>query len=101
VEIHRKPGYDPAELLFDPRIPVPRALGGWKLLKRLLGFRSVFDVIGLDAAVVRGTHGRRVTGARGPVLVASRAAAGALDAGAPFPVSRFPALILSLLRAPG
>jgi predicted AlkP superfamily pyrophosphatase or phosphodiesterase len=58
VEIHRKPGYDPVELFLDPAIRFPPLTVGWKLLKRRLGFRSLLDVIPLDATLVRGSHGR-------------------------------------------
>jgi predicted AlkP superfamily pyrophosphatase or phosphodiesterase len=58
VDIHRKPGYDPAELFLDPRRAFPRAAVAWKLLRRRLGFRTLLDVIPLDASLVRGTHGR-------------------------------------------
>jgi predicted AlkP superfamily pyrophosphatase or phosphodiesterase len=58
VDIHRKPGYDPVELFVDPRIAMPRLMVAWTLLKRKLGFRSLLDVIGLDASLVKGSHGR-------------------------------------------
>lgn len=58
VDIHRKPGYDPAELLIDPAIQFPRLRIGWTLLKRRLGMRSLLEVVPLDASLVRGTHGR-------------------------------------------
>lgn len=57
VEIHRKPGYDPAELFIDPGLPMPKLSIGIRLLKRKLGFRSLMDVIPLDASLVRGSHG--------------------------------------------
>ena len=56
VDIHRKPGYDPCELFFDPK--VSRAGFAWRLLKKTLGFRTIFDVVPLDTSLVRGTHGR-------------------------------------------
>jgi predicted AlkP superfamily pyrophosphatase or phosphodiesterase len=58
VDIHRKPGYDPVELLLDPAIRIPALTVGWKLAKRSLGFRMLMDVIPLDATLVRGSHGR-------------------------------------------
>jgi predicted AlkP superfamily pyrophosphatase or phosphodiesterase len=58
VDIHRKPGYDPVELVMDPAIAFPALTVGWKLLKRSLGFRTLLDVIPLDASLVRGSHGR-------------------------------------------
>jgi predicted AlkP superfamily pyrophosphatase or phosphodiesterase len=58
VDIHRKPGYDPVELFVDPALAAPKAKIGWKLLQKTLGFRYLMDVIPLDAALVRGSHGR-------------------------------------------
>ena len=58
VDIHRKPGYDPVELLLDPAIRVPVVTVGWKLAKKSLGFRMLMDVIPLDATLVKGSHGR-------------------------------------------
>lgn len=58
VDIHRKPGYDPAELLIDPSLRFPRGRIAWRLLQKALGFRYYMDVIGLDARVVKGSHGR-------------------------------------------
>ena len=58
VDIHRKPGYDPVELLLDPAIRVPMMTVGWKLAKKALGFRMVMNVIPLDATLVKGSHGR-------------------------------------------
>jgi hypothetical protein len=58
VDIHRKPGYDPLELFVDPRISLPQARLAWKLLRKTLGFRTLFDVIPLDTRLVRGSHGR-------------------------------------------
>ena len=58
VDIHRKPGYDPVELLLDPSIRVPALTVGWKLAKKSLGFRMLMDVIPLDATLVKGSHGR-------------------------------------------
>jgi predicted AlkP superfamily pyrophosphatase or phosphodiesterase len=58
VDIHRKPGYDPVELFLDPAIGLPGLAVGWRLAKRALGFRTLLDVIPLDASLVRGSHGR-------------------------------------------
>jgi predicted AlkP superfamily pyrophosphatase or phosphodiesterase len=58
VDIHRKPGYDPVELFLDPSIRVPTVTVGWKLAKKALGFRTLLDVIPLDASLVKGSHGR-------------------------------------------
>jgi predicted AlkP superfamily pyrophosphatase or phosphodiesterase len=70
VDIHRKPGYDPAELFIDPKLKMPKAKIAATLLKRKLGFRSLLDVIPTDASLVRGSHGRFArTAADGPLLM--------------------------------
>jgi predicted AlkP superfamily pyrophosphatase or phosphodiesterase len=61
VDIHRKPGYDPVELFVDPALRMPKAKIGLTLLRRQLGFRTVLDVIPLDATLVQGSHGRVTT----------------------------------------
>lgn len=58
VDIHRKPGYDPAELFVDPQIRFPKIRVARRLARKLLGFRYYMDLIGLDASVVKGSHGR-------------------------------------------
>jgi predicted AlkP superfamily pyrophosphatase or phosphodiesterase len=73
VDIHRKPGYDPVELFTDPAIRMLPAKVGWKLLKRRLGFRTLLDLIPLDASLVKGSHGRIVDDpAEGPLLLTRR-----------------------------
>jgi predicted AlkP superfamily pyrophosphatase or phosphodiesterase len=73
VDIHRKPGYDPVELILDPAIRMPALTVGWKLLKRSLGFRSLLDVIPLDASLVGGSHGRPDEGTdEGPLVIGRR-----------------------------
>lgn len=72
VEIHRKPGYDPVELFFDPKLGNPKIAAGWRLAKRKLGFRSLMDVIPLTAELVKGSHGRMVEDAAdGPIFLSS------------------------------
>ena len=58
VDIHKKPGYDPVEMLIDPKdkLAMPKII--WKLLKKKMGFRTVMDVIPLQAELVKGSHGR-------------------------------------------
>ena len=57
VDIHRKPGYDPCELFLDPacRFIKPRLMA--KVLARKAGVRNLLDVVPLDAALVKGSHG--------------------------------------------
>ena len=72
VDIHRKPGYDPVELFFDPAINFPKIAGARKLLAKKLGFRTLFDLIPLEASLVRGSHGARPVNAEdAPVLLSS------------------------------
>ncbi|GGM15470.1 MULTISPECIES: alkaline phosphatase family protein [Micromonospora] len=79
VEIHRKPGYDPAELLFDPAAPgAAKRRAGIALARKKAGMRYLMSVVGLDAGAqaVRGSHGRLPADpADGPVLLCSDAAA--------------------------
>ena len=71
VDIHRKPGYDPVELFVDPALPAPTATVAWKLLQRKLGFRTLLDVISLDASLVKGSHGRLTDSQHGPLVISS------------------------------
>jgi len=75
VDIHRKPGYDPVELFFDPQLRWPAMRVAGRLLKKMLGMRYYMDVIGLDASIVKGSHGRLPAAGResqeGPVLIGS------------------------------
>jgi predicted AlkP superfamily pyrophosphatase or phosphodiesterase len=57
VDIHRKPGYDPVELFLDPTLKAPKAKIGWTLAKKKMGFRTLMEVIPLDARLVKGSHG--------------------------------------------
>ena len=58
VDIHKKPGYDPVEMLTDPadKFVMAKVIG--KLLKKKMGFRTVLDIIPLKAELVKGSHGR-------------------------------------------
>jgi len=70
VDIHRKPGYDPAELFLDPHLSLPKVRIALKLARKTLGFRTLMDVIGTDASIVRGSHGRLPADpADGPVFL--------------------------------
>ena len=57
VDIHRKPGYDPAEMFVDPELKLPMARVARRLAQKKLGMRYLMDVIPLDASLVRGSHG--------------------------------------------
>jgi predicted AlkP superfamily pyrophosphatase or phosphodiesterase len=58
VDIHRKPGYDPGELLFDPDASALKLKLGLTLLRKRLGFRYLMKAISLRPDLVRGSHGR-------------------------------------------
>lgn len=74
VDIHRKPGYDPAELHLDPALSLPRIRIASFLLRKKLGFRALLPVIPLDASLVGGSHGRDdVPEHEQPVLVGAGA----------------------------
>ena len=74
VDIHRKPGYDPVELFFDPEIRFPKLKAGFKVAQRKLGFRNLMDVISLkDTKLVKGSHGRLTDDPDdGPMVISSR-----------------------------
>jgi predicted AlkP superfamily pyrophosphatase or phosphodiesterase len=57
VDIHKKPGYDPVELFMNPKNPFIKLRAGYKLVRKLLGFRYLIDVIPLDANLIKGSHG--------------------------------------------
>ncbi|MEX2574316.1 MAG: nucleotide pyrophosphatase/phosphodiesterase family protein [Balneolaceae bacterium] len=72
VDIHTKPGYDPAELLIDPRIRFPQLKAGLRLLQKKLGFRYRMDLISTEGAGVRGSHGRRTDSPGAGAVLATR-----------------------------
>lgn len=57
VDIHRKPGYDPVELFLEPTNPFIKLKIALRLLQKRLGFRTLLDIIPLDATLVKGSHG--------------------------------------------
>jgi len=72
VDIHRKPGYDPAELFIDPALAFPKLHIARRLLQKKLGLRTLVDVIPLHAEQVKGTHGRLFDNPEhGPLIIAS------------------------------
>jgi predicted AlkP superfamily pyrophosphatase or phosphodiesterase len=74
VEIHRKPGYDPAELFMDPADRLIKAKAGLALARKTAGLRYKLGVVPLDPSCVRGTHGRLPDDPTdGPVLICSEA----------------------------
>ena len=72
VEIHRKPGYDPAELFLDPLDPYVRVRAASALARKKLGMRYRMAVVPLDPSPIRGSHGRLPDREEeGPVLICS------------------------------
>jgi predicted AlkP superfamily pyrophosphatase or phosphodiesterase len=73
VDIHRKPGYDPAELFLDPALLMPKAKVAWTLLRRKAGMRALMEVTPLDASLVKGSHGRAPQShEHGPLLMTNQ-----------------------------
>ncbi|MEU2283381.1 nucleotide pyrophosphatase/phosphodiesterase family protein [Streptomyces sp. NPDC013178] len=73
VEIHRKPGYDPAELLYDPAVPRIKARAAAQVARKKLGMRYRIRTVPLDPSGVRGSHGRLPADPQdSPVLLCSR-----------------------------
>jgi len=58
VEIHRKPGYDPAELFMDPDDRLAKLRAVTALARKTIGMRYSMQVVPLDPRHVQGTHGR-------------------------------------------
>lgn len=58
VDIHRKPGYDPCELLIDPAVSFPMLRVLWFLLRKKLGFRALLKLTPLNPQRIKGSHGR-------------------------------------------
>ena len=72
VDIHRKPGYDPCELFFDPQLLWPKGRAIRRLIQKKLGFRTLFDVVPLNPRLVRGSHGLPAKAIEDkPVLIAN------------------------------
>jgi predicted AlkP superfamily pyrophosphatase or phosphodiesterase len=70
VAIHAKPGFDPCELFFDPKLWFPKLHAARRLVQKKLGFRMTMDVVPLDASIVRGSHGLAAADPRDrPILI--------------------------------
>ncbi len=73
VDIHRKPGYDPCEMFFDPANRLVKLRAVKALLKKKMGFRYYMDVIPLDPSLIKGSHGTPVDDPEGaPLLIGDR-----------------------------
>jgi predicted AlkP superfamily pyrophosphatase or phosphodiesterase len=70
VDIHQKPGFDPAELFMDPDLWAPQLRAAGRLLQKKLGFRYLMDVIPTHGTLVGGSHGRLPASPdAGPLLI--------------------------------
>ncbi len=57
IAIHSKCGYDPCELLINPKLKYPKLKIAWQLLKKHIGMRYLMDIIPTDAKLIKGSHG--------------------------------------------
>ncbi len=72
VDIHQKPGYDPAELFFDPEDRLVKPKAAFAILKGKLGFRRLLQTVPLDGRWIKGSHGVPTADpSGGPLLVSS------------------------------
>lgn len=79
VNIHAKPGYDPCEMLIDPKLRLPKLTVARALARKALGMRYLMEVTPLDASLIKGSHGRPTDRPQdGPLLMTSEP--GLLDA---------------------
>ncbi|MFD4421095.1 alkaline phosphatase family protein [Agromyces sp. NPDC058484] len=103
VEIHKKPGYDPAELFLDPADPLVKLRAGMNLVRKRLGLRYTMNVVPLDPSCVRGTHGRLPeSSADTPLLLCSDATLPFWEAAAEtVPAARVRDLVLQAAQVPG
>ncbi|MFG0326778.1 MAG: alkaline phosphatase family protein [Phycisphaerales bacterium JB037] len=98
VDIHRKPGYDPCELFIDPAIRFPKRAIASRLLRQRLGFRTLMDLIPLDASLVKGSHGRvEVEPRHRPILIGDGQLGAIGEPGGTLPMTRVRDAILSRL----
>lgn len=72
VEIHKKPGFDPAELFMDPADRLVKLRAAATLVRKKAGLRYQMSVVPLDPAPVSGSHGLPPESPeQGPVLICS------------------------------
>lgn len=91
VAIHAKPGFDPCELFFDPKLWFPKLHAARRLVQKKLGFRMTMDVVPLDAGIVRGSHGLAAAEPLDrPILIGHGA-----NPGASVPMTRVKELVLA------
>lgn len=93
VAIHHKPGFDPCELFFDPKIRWPKLRAARRLLQKKLGFRTRFDLVPLDGGIVKGSHGLAASDPQDRPLIVGH---GRVPAN-PLPMTDVASLLLSAL----
>jgi len=93
VAIHDKPGYDPCEMLIDPKIGAPKLKIVGKLARKAAGMRYLMDVIPLDAALIKGSHGLAPASPEAAPVCLSNVA-GLFSDGAALPMDRIKPLCL-------
>ncbi|MFG2998844.1 alkaline phosphatase family protein [Streptomyces sp. NPDC048340] len=98
VEIHRKPGYDPAELFMDPEDPYVKVKAARALARKKLGLRYRMAVVPLDPSPVRGSHGRLPAGEDDAPLILCSLPDGV---GGPLEATGVKPLLLRLAGLPG
>jgi predicted AlkP superfamily pyrophosphatase or phosphodiesterase len=70
VEIHKKPGYDPRELFFDPAGGRFRAFKA--LIRKKMGLRYILNPCPLNDKLVKGSHGLPAANSQdGAILISS------------------------------
>ena len=95
VDVHRKYGYDPAELFVDPDLSFPTLKAAGKLLAKKLGFRIFMDLIPLDPSLVKGTHGVRPADPSDWPLIMGHSIDGSED---PLPATRVQSCLFNALE---
>ncbi len=97
VDIHRKPGFDPCELFFDPKLWWPKGRAVRRLIQKKLGFRTLFDVVPLDASLVHGSHGLPAADPRDRPLLLGTGSKPDLDDEGSMPMAAVRDLVLAAL----
>ncbi len=70
VDIHQKPGYDPAEMVWDTSVPAVKPKAFATILKRKAGFRGLLQTVPLNGDGIHGSHGVPTTDPEhGPLFI--------------------------------
>ncbi|BBY20787.1 hypothetical protein MSTO_09920 [Mycobacterium stomatepiae] len=95
MDIHRKPGYDPAELLMNPDDRAVKAKAAAALVKKAVGLRYTMGVIALNGAGVGGTLGRLPDSAADTPIVITSDADLLADSRSPVSATEIRSLVLA------